>query len=62
MFTKTEFTEGVSREVLQGVIELGSAPAAASFVDILAEHDPEELERLARLIEEKKHELEGRTN
>jgi predicted transcriptional regulator len=59
VYTKSEFTKGVSREVLEGVIELGSAPASASFVDILAESDPEELERLARLIEEKRHELEG---
>jgi predicted transcriptional regulator len=62
VFTKEEFTKAVSKEVLQGVMELWRGPAVASFVDILAKSDPHELDRLSRLIEEKKMELETRVN
>ncbi len=55
--TKEEFYGTVSEEVLKGVIDLSSTYAAASFVDILADKDPGELDRLARLIEAKKQEL-----
>ena len=55
--TKDEFAGMVSEEVLKGVIDLSSGSAIASFVDILAEKDPEELDRLSRLITIKKQEL-----
>jgi predicted transcriptional regulator len=61
VYTKTEFAQGASREVLEGVIELWRGPAVASFVDILARRDPGELDRLSKLIEEKKTELESGT-
>ncbi|MDH4226828.1 MAG: BlaI/MecI/CopY family transcriptional regulator [Deltaproteobacteria bacterium] len=51
---KDEFEGRASREVIKGVMELWSSSAAASFVDILASRNPNELDKLAALIEEKK--------
>jgi predicted transcriptional regulator len=56
--TRDEFTEGVSQEVLKGVFEISGGSATASFVDILADTDPDELDRLSLLIKQKKEELE----
>ncbi|MFQ5585360.1 MAG: BlaI/MecI/CopY family transcriptional regulator [Thermodesulfobacteriota bacterium] len=56
--TREEFTRGVSEEVLKGVLDLSASSATASFVDLLGETDPEELDRLSTLIEMKKKELE----
>lgn len=58
VYSKEEFAGMVSEEVLKGVIDLWSGSAVASFVDILAEKDPEELDRLSKLISTKKQELE----
>lgn len=55
--TKNEFTDIVSHEVMRGVLDISASSAAASFVDVLAEADPKELDRLSRLIEKKKKEL-----
>jgi len=57
-YSRDEFAREVSGEVLKGVFDLWSGPAVSSLVDVLAERDPEELDRLARLIEEKKAKLE----
>ncbi len=57
--TKDEFAGSVSRQVLRGVMELWSGSAVASFVDILAEKDPDELERLSRLVDERLRKLKG---
>lgn len=62
VYSKEEFTGAVSREVLEGVVELWRGPAVASFVDILAKRDPGELDKLSRLIEKKKMELENRVH
>jgi len=56
-YTKDEFTKQVSQEVLKGVMEISRGSAIASFVDLLADTDPEELERLSRLIETKRQEM-----
>lgn len=55
--TKDEFTDIVSHEVMRGVLDISASSAVASFVDVLAEADPKELDRLSRLIEKKKREL-----
>ena len=55
--TKDEFTDIVSHEVMRGVLNISASSAVASFVDVLAEADPKELDRLSRLIEKKKKEL-----
>ncbi|MFQ5465875.1 MAG: BlaI/MecI/CopY family transcriptional regulator [Thermodesulfobacteriota bacterium] len=56
-YSRDEFAREVSGEVLKGVFDLWSGPAVSSLVDMLADRDPAELDRLARLIEEKKGEL-----
>ena len=57
VYTKDEFAGMVSAEVLKGVIDLSGGSAIASFVDILADKDPDELDRLSKLITMKKQEL-----
>lgn len=55
--TKDEFTDKVSHEVIRGVFDISASSAVASFVDLLAETDPKELDRLSELLEKKKREL-----
>lgn len=57
-YTKDEFAREVSNEVLKGIFGISASGACASFVDILADTDPVELERLSTIIENKKKELE----
>ena len=45
------FRTRVSRQVVEGILALGPDAVTASFVDVLAEHDPARLERLALLIQ-----------
>ena len=59
-YSKDEFARRFSKEVLKGIFEISTSSASASFVDILAESDPVELDRLAKLIEQKKKELKKR--
>ena len=40
-----------SRQVVEGILSLAPTAVAASFVDVLAERDPQQLAELARLIE-----------
>lgn len=56
-YTKDEFTKQVSQEVLKGVMEISRGSAIASFVDLLADIDPQELERFSKLIEAKRREI-----
>jgi predicted transcriptional regulator len=46
-----EFLAQASRRVVKGILSLGPEAVTASFVDVLAENDPRQLEDLARLIE-----------
>jgi len=59
-FSKNEFTDMVSQEVLKGILDISKNSAVASFVNILAQTDPEELDRLSKLIEKKKKEIQQR--
>lgn len=45
-----EFMASASRQVIEGVLSLGSKAVAASLVDVLAERDPEQLAELGRLV------------
>ena len=47
---ETEFIAHASRRVVEGILSFGPDAVAASFVDVLAERDPEKLEELGRLI------------
>lgn len=49
--TEVEFHTQASRRVVEGILSLGPAAVSASFVDVLADRDPEQLAELARLIQ-----------
>lgn len=55
--SKEEFSRNVSKDVFKRVMQMSSSDAVASFVDIVANVDPKELDRLSKLIEAKKKEL-----
>ena len=52
--SRDEFVKQVSEEVLQGILDISASSAASSFVDILYKTSPDEMDRLSRLIEERK--------
>ena len=49
-WSEAEFMTHASRRVVEGVLAFGPDVVAASFVDVLAEQDPDRLAELARLI------------
>jgi predicted transcriptional regulator len=51
--TETEFRQEMSRRAVEGILSLGPQAVAASFVDVLAEREPEQLASLMRLIRER---------
>ena len=59
-YSKDDFSAIISREVMKGVVEMNKHHASANFVDVLAESDPEELNRLEELIEAKRRELQSK--
>lgn len=54
--TEEQFRREVSRRAVEGILSLGPDAVAASFIDALADRDPERLAALARLIQAR---LEG---
>ena len=48
--SEQEFLAQTSRRVMEGIVSLAPEAMASSFVDVLAERDPEQLAELARLI------------
>lgn len=50
VMSEAEFRAHVSRRVVDGILSFGSEAVAASFVDALAEQDPELLAELGRLV------------
>lgn len=48
--TEEEFMTHASRRVVEGILSLGPEAVTSSFVDVLAERDPEQLEELAKLV------------
>ena len=58
-YSKDEFAREVSGAILRDVMKISASSATASFVDLLADEDPEELKRLASLIEKKRREMKG---
>lgn len=53
------FRAHASRQVVEGILSFGPDAVTASFVDVLAERDPEQLAELARLVEQRIREREG---
>lgn len=52
-WSEAEFMKEASRRVVEGILSFGPSAVATSFVDVLAEADPERLAELKRLIEER---------
>lgn len=53
LLSEEEFLAQASRRVVNGILSLGREAVTASFVDVLAENDPRQLEELARLIQQR---------
>jgi len=56
--TEDAFRALATRKVIAGVFSLGPEAVATSLVDVLAEHDPEQLAELGRLVRRKLKEQE----
>ncbi|HLG30635.1 MAG TPA: BlaI/MecI/CopY family transcriptional regulator [Candidatus Brocadiales bacterium] len=54
LYSKDEFYGLVSRKVVEGVSSLSPYTTMVNLVDIVAKTDPDRIEQLSRLIEEKK--------
>lgn len=52
-YSEAEFRQEMSRRAVEGILSLGPQAVAASFVDLLAERDPEQLASLMRLIQDR---------
>jgi predicted transcriptional regulator len=53
VMNEADFRAHVARRVVDGILSFGPAAIAASFVDALADHDPEQLAELERLVRRK---------
>lgn len=51
--TEEEFRAKTSRRVVEGILSFGREAVTSSFVDVLAEQDPEQLAELGRLVAER---------
>lgn len=49
--SEEEFRAQASRRLMEGILSFGPEAVTASFVDILADRDPEQLAELGRLIQ-----------
>ncbi len=58
--SEEEFRARASRRVVEGILSFGPEAVTASFVDVLAEHDPKRLAELARLVQARLREQEER--
>ncbi len=59
-WSEEEFMAMTSRRVVEGMLSFGPEVMAASFVDVLAERDPERLAELGRLVRRRLREQEQR--
>lgn len=57
--TEAEFRALASQRVIKGILSLGPQAVAASLVDALAQHDPQQLAELGRLVRRKLREQDG---
>ena len=56
---EADFRTQASRQVVEGILSFGAEAVTASFVDVLAENDPERLAKLGELIRRRLEEREG---
>lgn len=52
-WSEDDFRAHAARRLVQGILSFGPAALASSFIDALAEHDPEQLAELERMIHER---------
>ena len=52
-WSEDDFRAHTARRLMQGILSFGPAALASSFIDALAEHDPEQLAELERMIHER---------
>jgi predicted transcriptional regulator len=59
-YSEEEFRTQMSRRAFEGILSLSPHAVAATFVDVLAERDPEQLDSLMRLVEARIRENRGK--
>jgi predicted transcriptional regulator len=52
-WSEEDFRAHAARRVVEGILSFGPAALASSFIDALAEHDPDQLADLERMIHER---------
>ncbi|HEX6041908.1 BlaI/MecI/CopY family transcriptional regulator [Longimicrobium sp.] len=52
-WSEEDFRAHAARRVVEGILSFGPAALASSFIDALAEHDPDQLAELERMIHER---------
>ena len=58
--SEAEFTALASRRLVEGILSLSSEAVTTSFVDVLAEQEPEQFERLAQLVRRRRRSSDER--
>ena len=58
-YSREKFQEALAKEVLGGVLDSFAEPVISTFVDMITKENPEYLDRLARMIEEKRKTLKS---
>lgn len=56
--SREDFLVHASRHIVRRILGLGTRAVASSLVDVLAEHEPDQLAELARLVRKKLKEAE----
>lgn len=56
-FTREELAWRFSRELLPEIVGLSASSAMAGFMDVLAETDPSQIDKLAMLLERKRKQI-----
>ena len=57
--SREDFIRNVSHQIMSGIVSLDRDLAISSFVDVLAENAPEQLQRLKDQVAAKRRQLEG---
>lgn len=60
LLREDQFMKLASRHVIEGILSLQPDAVTASFVDVLAEHRPDQLEELARLVRRRMREQDAK--
>ncbi len=58
-YSREKFQEALAKEVLGGVLDSFAEPVISTFVDMITKENPEYLDRLERMIKEKRKTLKS---